>query len=84
MSDGLSQREEAAPTQGLHVAGIDGEYSQHVQDDSIPRCVVEECQVLFADAPPPFSDTMCRQCERDFEEAEAASRRLAKLRGDTS
>lgn len=80
----LHKRRDAPEQRGLHIAGTDGSFSDAVMDESIPRCVVEECQVLFADAPPPFSDTMCESCRQAFAEAEEESRRAAELRGDAA
>lgn len=78
MPDARGRREDAPEVLGhSHVAGVDGEFSEHVQDDSIPRC--PECQVLFANAPPPFGDTLCRQCRKAYEDAEERSRRRAEL-----
>lgn len=78
MPDGRGRREDAPETLGhSHVAGVDGEFSRHVQNPDIPRC--PECRVLFANAPPPFGDTLCPECEEDYEQAEEASRRRAEL-----
>lgn len=69
-------------TRGLHIAGLNNEFSPHVENKDNPRC--PSCRVLFACAPPPFSDVLCRQCEADYEEAERESQRRAELYGGTT
>lgn len=70
----LHQREDAPEQDGLHIAGIDGEFADVVQSDH-PRC--PECQVLYADGE---DHGLCRSCKRAFRQAEEASRRMARLR----
>lgn len=53
---------DGTPIDGLHIAGIDGKFSRHVQSD-IPRC--PECQALYAD----HQDRgLCPSCQRTHHE----------------
>lgn len=74
MPDRLHDRPGAPPIDGLHVAGVDGEFSQVVQSDW-PRC--PSCQALFAGT---RTEGLCGPCRRDYEEAEDEARRRAMLR----
>lgn len=80
----LGRRQDAAPQDGLHVAGVDGNFSEPVEGDH-PRC--PSCQVLHANPIPvirwdegtlTYEDYMCRRCTLDFERAEEASRKKAE------
>lgn len=66
--DKLAQRPNAAPQDGLHVAGIDGDFSEAVESDH-PRC--PSCKALHANADPDEDDYLCPRCERTFDRAEA-------------
>jgi ribosomal protein S27AE len=62
------------PTDGLHIAGINGDFSDHVQSDT-PRC--PDCQILYADGK---DRGLCASCQRAYEDAEHKSQRLQELR----
>jgi ribosomal protein S27AE len=76
MTRRLGKRDDAPPQDGLHVAGIDHEFSRHVESHT-PRC--PECQVLFADE---VDRGLCGSCREAYRDAEEESQRWADLQDD--
>lgn len=73
----IHRRADATPQMGLQVAGIDGDFSQPVEDGH-PKC--PSCKALHANPVPVidfeegtlrWADYLCRRCELDFDKAES-------------
>lgn len=73
-ADWLPSREHAAPTRGLHVAGVDGEFIHH----DYPRCSNPECMAYLVGVE---EAGLCSGCRSMIDRAEAASKNSAKLKG---